>query len=82
MKTKEVKYLSAAHDYFEQGLLLGPKRPQFLYGMFDVYRIEGNIAGVQAVAQQILAQWPRDERVKSAFADFMKKVSSSTVEKK
>ncbi len=82
MKTKEVKYLSAAHNYFEEGLRLGPKRPQFLYGMFDIYRIEGNVSGTTAIAQQILAQWPTDDRIKSALDDFLKRVASSTPPKK
>ncbi|MEK7507987.1 MAG: hypothetical protein AAB602_02805, partial [Patescibacteria group bacterium] len=77
MKTKQIKFISAAHNYFEQGLRLGPKRPQFLYGMFDVYRIEGNVEGAQAIARQILEQWPNDERVKLGLEDFLKKVSST-----
>ncbi len=82
VKTKDVKFLSAAHNYFEKGLRLGPKRPQFLYGMFDIYRIEGNVEGAKAIAAQILAQWPDDQRVKSGLEEFLKKVASSSAPKK
>lgn len=82
VKTKDTKFLGAAHNYFEQGLRLGPKRPQFLYGMFDIYRIEGNVDGAKAIANQILAQWPTDEKVKSGLEEFLRKVASSTEQKK
>ena len=62
VRTKDPKYFTAAKNYYLQGLALGPKRPQFLYGKFDIYRIEGNVDGVKKIADQILAQWPNDER--------------------
>jgi len=76
-RTGDAKYLQAADKYYSEGLQFGPKRPQFLYGLFDVYRMEGNIVGVQAIAQQILSQWPDDQRTRSALADYLASVSSS-----
>ena len=35
-------YLAAAQRYYEEGVAMGPNRPQSLYGLFDVYRAEGN----------------------------------------
>ncbi len=73
VKTKDIKYFNAAKKYYSQGLTLGPKRPQFLYGMFDIYRMEGNVDGSKRIADQILAQWPDDFRTKSALDSFLAK---------
>lgn len=81
LKTKDVKYLQAAHKYYSQGLDLGPKRPQFLYGMFDIYRVEGNVEGAKAIANQILSQWPNDERVSKGLQEFLDYVQSLTKKK-
>lgn len=62
LKTKEPKYLQTAGKYFKMGQILGPKRPQSLYGLFDVYRLEGNIDESKKIADQILSQWPDDAR--------------------
>jgi len=35
-------YLAAAQKWYQEGVALGPNRPQSLYGLFDVYRAEGN----------------------------------------
>ncbi len=71
VKTRDPKYFNASKSYFSRGLELGPKRPQFLYGLFDIYRMEGNVDGVKNIADQILAQWPDDDRTKTALADFI-----------
>ncbi len=73
VKTQDPKYLAAAKKYFSLGLELGPKRPQSLYGMFDIYRFEGNVDGVKTIAEQILTQWPNDEKTKNALAEFLQK---------
>jgi hypothetical protein len=74
VKTKDVKYFAAAKKYYSEGLGLGPKRPQFLYGMFDIYRIEGNVDGVKAIAGQILSQWPGDDSIKQGLSSFLSQV--------
>ena len=74
IKTKENKYLQASENYFKQAVALGPKRPQGLYGLLDVYRMQNNIDGFKAIAEQILSQWPNDARTKSAYDQFMKLV--------
>lgn len=74
VKTKQTNYFNAAKSYYSEGLRLGPKRPQFLYGMFDIYRMEGNIDGTKQIANQILTQWPDDDRTKAALDDFLSKV--------
>lgn len=71
VKTNQLKYLEAAKKYYEIGRELGPKRPQVLFGLFDVYRMEGKVEQVKAVGEQILAQWPDEERTRQALADFL-----------
>ncbi len=75
IKTGDKKYLQAAENYFKRSVILGPKRPQGLYGLLDVYRMEGNIEGFKITAEQILSQWPDDARTKSVYDQFMKLVS-------
>lgn len=75
-KTSQLRYLQDAHKYYSEGLALGPKRPQTLYGMFDVYRIEGNVEGATGVAQQIMKQWPTDARTQQALAQFLTQVQA------
>jgi hypothetical protein len=81
-QTKQTKYLLAAENHYSQGLELGPRRPQFLYGMFDIYRIEGNVPQAKAIADRILKQWPNDTRTRDALADFLAKSQAPAQEKK
>ena len=65
-------YLKAAEKYFTMAHQLGPKRPQGLYGLLDVYRMEGNLDGFKKIADQVLSQWPDDEKVKNVVAQTLK----------
>lgn len=76
VQTKEARYFAAAKRYYGLGRELGPKRPQTLYGMFDIYRMENNAAGAREVGEQILEQWPDDERTRAALAEFLAKFPS------
>lgn len=71
IQTQQVPYLQAAKEYYEMGYELGPKRPEILYGLFDVYRIIGDREKVSAITEQILKQWPNDERIKAFYRDFV-----------
>jgi hypothetical protein len=78
IKTHNLKYLEDAHKYYDEGLTLGPTRPQFLYGMFDIYRTEGNVDGARAIKDRILSEWPGDQRTIDGFNQFIQYVASST----
>ena len=73
LKTKDQKYFVKSKFYFEKAHELAPQRPQPLYGLLDIYRIEGNVQMVQKIANQILSQWPGDERTIGALADFLQR---------
>ncbi len=62
-RTQKSEYLDAAEKYFLEGRQLGPKRPQFLYSLLDVYLLKKDIARVKILADQIHAQWPADSRI-------------------
>ncbi len=81
IKTKQTDFLSAAKDYFERGLRLGPNRPQFLYSLFDIYRIIGDVEGAKAIAGKILSQWPDDKKVQTGLDEFLQKVASFEAKK-
>ncbi len=67
LKTREISYLNSAEKYFKKAQELGPKRPQPLYGLFDVYRLKGDKAAAEAIGRQIISQWPDDEKILAAF---------------
>ena len=70
--TQNPAYLIAAQKYYEMGVTLGPNRPQCLYGLFDVYRAEGNVASTTAIADRILSNWPTDTSVGTSLQAFLK----------
>ncbi|MDP2599070.1 MAG: hypothetical protein Q8P49_04535 [Candidatus Liptonbacteria bacterium] len=80
-KTRELQYLQDAKKYYEQGFALGPKRPQPLYGLFDVYRTEGNVEASVKIANQILSQWPNDAKALAGLNQFLDYIASSTKKK-
>jgi len=76
-KTGQSNFLSTAQQYYEEGEQLGPNRPQPLYGLFDVYRAEGNVASTTADADKILSNWT-DPSVSQALAQFLASAPTST----
>ena len=82
MRTRNPQHLLAAKAYYEEGLKRAPQRPQFLYGLLDVYRILGDGDGVRRTTDNILTLWPNDERVRAAADQFFEALNaqrSSTV---
>ena len=69
-RTGQSGFLSTAQQYYEEGEQLGPNRPQPLYGLFDVYRAEGNMASTTAIANKILTNWPSDQSVAASLIQF------------
>jgi hypothetical protein len=78
VRTGDPTYLIAAQKYYEQAVSDGPNRPQAQYGLFDVYRFEGNVASATAVGQNILREWPTDTNVQQGLAQFLQEAQSQT----
>jgi hypothetical protein len=76
-QTGDPTYLAAAQKWYLEGVALGPNRPQALYGLFDVYRAEGNASGTIAVGTTILHNWPSDTKIQQAMALFRIMASST-----
>lgn len=75
LKTGDKKYLDSSKKYYLSALENGPKRPQALFGMLDIYRFEGDVIGVQKISTQILTQWPDETKAKQAVDDFLSNIS-------
>ena len=76
LKTEKAGYLDDAEKYFRKAQELGPKRPQPLYGLFDVYRIKGDALRAITIGQQILDQWPTDAKVRGILQSVAEGTSS------
>jgi hypothetical protein len=74
VRTGNLQYLEAAKQNYLRGLALAPRRPQFLYGLFDVYRMLGDKKGVLDIKTKIVENWPDDERIGPATDEFMRRV--------
>jgi hypothetical protein len=75
--TGNPKYIINSQKYYEEGVAFGPDRPQPLYGLFDVYRAEGNVASTTAIGRKILSNWPTDTTIAASLQAFLKTPSSS-----
>jgi hypothetical protein len=79
LRTQDASYLTAAEGYYKEGYARGPKRPQFLYGLFDVDRFKGDEVASKQITEEILSYWPDDQTIKDQYQKFLEKVASSTV---
>ncbi len=60
---KEKKDYDVALALFQKGLTLSPNRPQFLYGLFQLYTSAEEVDNARAIGQEILSIWPNDQRI-------------------
>jgi hypothetical protein len=63
------QYLDAARRYYELGLANGPRLPRFIYPLFDVYILEGNLDGAKAMGNLIVTYWPEDYSSRSKVVE-------------
>ncbi len=80
-RTGDKVYLVASQKYYEQGVALGPNRPQVLYGLFDVYRMKGDVPNALSIGSRILANWPGDQNVQRGISQLLSQQASSSVPK-
>jgi hypothetical protein len=71
-------YLAAAQKWYSEGVALGPNRPQALYGLFDVYRAEGDTTDTIAIGSTILRNWPSDMNIQQAMMMYLAATSTPT----
>jgi hypothetical protein len=76
LRTGNSAYLLAAEQYYLLGHEASPKRPQFLYGLFDVYRIKRDVDGARAITDKILSIWPDDDRVRKSLIEFEEQIKN------
>ncbi len=81
-QTGNQNYLQSSINYYRTANELGPNRPQPLYGLFDVYRAAGDVTNTQAVANKLLGNWPTDQNISSALAQFLMSVKAAPAPKK
>lgn len=62
-KYGNLDYLKKAEETYKEGLILSPKRPQFLYGLLQIYLDQKNIESANEVMKKILEYWPNDPEI-------------------
>jgi hypothetical protein len=82
LSSKDPKYLNDAEKFFKLGLEKSPNRPQFLYGLFDIYRTNGDKVKAKETADKILSLWPDDVRVGAALQEVFNPTATSTTSTK
>ena len=70
-RTGDPELLATAQRYYEEAVAQAPNRPQALYGLFDVYRAEGNVSSTVAIADKIMTNWPSDTQIGQNLAAFL-----------
>ena len=57
-------YAATAEELYLNGLEVSPDRPQFLYGLFDLYLSGGREKEALEVGKEIARLWPTDSSVR------------------
>jgi tetratricopeptide (TPR) repeat protein len=77
INTKNPNDLALAEKYYQEGLQLSPVRPQFLYGLLQLYLNNGDAAQALPIAEKIHTLWPTDSQVTAMLPEIEKAVSST-----
>ena len=79
-QTGDPSYLAASKQYYLEANQLGPDRPQALYGLFDVYRAEGDVTNTFMIGNKILSNW-NDLRIRASLLQFASSTTKTGVTK-
>lgn len=71
IQSKNPVYLDVAERAFLSGTEASPNRPQYLYGLMDVYRFKRDGDRFKSVADKILENWPEDEKTRKLVEDLV-----------
>ncbi|MEK7624342.1 MAG: hypothetical protein AAB404_01255 [Patescibacteria group bacterium] len=63
-------YYQKSVDFFKEGLKSSPNRYIFLAGLFDLYGMKGDKAGMKEMGEIILKYWPNNEVAKQILGTF------------
>lgn len=66
-KYKNSDYLNKAQFFYEEGQKLGPKRPQFLYGLLQVYLQKRDVLKANEITTSLLNYWPKDKDLQNSL---------------
>lgn len=58
LKYQDSQSLAAAEKYYKEGLKLSPRRPEYLFGLYDLYRTVGRLQEAAELGKEILIYWP------------------------
>ncbi len=71
IQSKNPIYLDTAEQAFLQGAESSPNRPQYLYGLMDIYRFKQDGDRFKSVTDKILEDWPKDEKTRKLVEDLV-----------
>lgn len=57
------EYFDKVVGYYTEGLKINDERPQFLYGLFDLYANAGKKDEAKQIGEKILSIWPDDKKI-------------------
>lgn len=57
---KDAESTNKAENYYLQGLVVSPRRPQFLYALYSLYVATGNQSRARDMYFELIAYWPND----------------------
>lgn len=68
-QTNNEKYIQTAESYYKKGLTISPRRPQYLYGLLEIYQAKNDYKKSEEIAKQILSFWPEDKKVENLLKE-------------
>lgn len=69
--TGDGAYFKKSEAFYLSGLNFAPKRPQFLYGLMNLYAKEGRNVEARAIGEKIITYWPFDSATRT-FVEALK----------
>lgn len=61
--------LEKTKNYYQKILVLNPKSPQALYGLFGIYQAKKDYDNARKISEIILKYWSDDEKIKRIISD-------------
>lgn len=65
IKLKDQGYFMKSLEYFKLGSMLSPGRQAFVYGLINLYQIEGDVTNLKKEVDYALTLWPSDQNLQT-----------------